>query len=659
MRVYEMDNESHKDYDTDSRLPAIFTAACLLVYTVVGLEAAFLLSKSSFLSPLGKLETTALVLKCIGILICVVLVVSVFIKALSMIIEKLERNKSINRRMEDVLFFLLIQAFVLIGFVHLDIFLYTSINYNVAHLPFGFNFILLIFIVALGVMVYKKKRAAAYAVLSRYALVGAFLVMVSVGFLLASGFDTENNITVATPAISNTPEGLPDIIFFTMDGVDPSHMSLYGYERKTTPQLDNFARVSNVYTRAYSNCGDTRGSVASTLTGKSSFTTKVTYPPDVLKGSDAFEHLPGLLANLGYYNIHIGEGAFSTPRRMNMKFSFHKENGKLIDLSTLPMHLSDFIREYNIETFFLLEAIKRYTDRIYLMTGISDEMRSMQRVYKSLGMDVHSNLDFFVDKDDYSRIESLLEDISELKGPIFAHIHLVTTHGPRYYGMIPNFSEGKTQDKDMDDDFFDDSIATADAYLTHILKALNGNGRLKNSLVVVYTDHSRSGQTLSALPLLVHLPGQREGKIIDTPIQYLDLAPSVLSYIGVEVPQWMEGNAMFSKEDQLENKNRTFYMAKSETIHKEGVSTKAVGLPYHGIGDASVMRSGTMYNLKLHSEGKMLPQDRTLFDVGTDQYAPAVLDDQETADDLHMELISYLSEKGLDTSGLSLNTSGN
>jgi arylsulfatase A-like enzyme len=60
-------------------------------------------------------------------------------------------------------------------------------------------------------------------------------------------------------------------------------------------------------------------------------------------------------------------------------------------------------------------------------------------------------------------------------------------------------------------------------------------------------------EALIRIPLLVRLPGQRSGRIIDTPVSQADLAPSILDFVGAAplprgegrslAPSWRSGEA--------------------------------------------------------------------------------------------------------------------
>ena len=60
---------------------------------------------------------------------------------------------------------------------------------------------------------------------------------------------------------------LPNIILIVLDTASAKHMSLYGYHRKTTPELEKIAEECVVYTRCFSPATWTVPSHASLFTG--------------------------------------------------------------------------------------------------------------------------------------------------------------------------------------------------------------------------------------------------------------------------------------------------------------------------------------------------------------------------------------------------------
>lgn len=76
-------------------------------------------------------------------------------------------------------------------------------------------------------------------------------------------------IAVGARAATETDEPGPrwNVLLITVDCLRPDHMSLYGYERDTTPYLSRFAEESLVFENAFSTSAWTGPGVASLLTG--------------------------------------------------------------------------------------------------------------------------------------------------------------------------------------------------------------------------------------------------------------------------------------------------------------------------------------------------------------------------------------------------------
>jgi len=69
----------------------------------------------------------------------------------------------------------------------------------------------------------------------------------------------------------------PNIILIVIDALRPDHLSCYGYERNTSPNIDKLAKEGVMFTQAITAGGWTAESVPSTLTGTYSFIHQVRY----------------------------------------------------------------------------------------------------------------------------------------------------------------------------------------------------------------------------------------------------------------------------------------------------------------------------------------------------------------------------------------------
>jgi arylsulfatase A-like enzyme len=79
-----------------------------------------------------------------------------------------------------------------------------------------------------------------------------------------------STVAPASPAASAEPasEAKFDVILVTLDTVRADHLGTYGYKRKTSPNLDAFARDAAVFERAYAAGPETRTALAPLVTGK-------------------------------------------------------------------------------------------------------------------------------------------------------------------------------------------------------------------------------------------------------------------------------------------------------------------------------------------------------------------------------------------------------
>ena len=102
-----------------------------------------------------------------------------------------------------------------------------------------------------------------------------------------------------------------------------------------------------------------------------------------------------------------------------------------------------------------------------------------------------------------------------------------------------------------------ESILGADESLGRLLDELQRQGRLEQALVVVTADHGESFErnfighagpllhdAVIRIPLVVKLPGQTLGRVIEQPVSQADLAPSLLDMVGAAALPRAEGRSL-------------------------------------------------------------------------------------------------------------------
>lgn len=332
---------------------------------------------------------------------------------------------------------------------------------------------------------------------------------------------------LAAPVRASGP--LPNVVLLGADGLDASRTSLHGYARDTTPFLRELSESSVVFERAFSNSGQTTGSLTSLLTGKHPATTRVQYPPDVLRGRDAFEHLPGILRRNGYRCFDAGVRGYADPLELRILGGFDVVAGTTVAMLEPGPRVRAVLGESGSHLLALSWA--RIAERLaHIFLG-----RRMPDPFAQVTSGLSSQ------ESDTERASRLLEFSRSTSEPFFAHVHFLGTHGPTFHPAKRTFSAGKEQDRAFHPDFLDDATLEFDQRVRDFLADLRERGLLDRTLVVVYSDHGREYRVHAPVPLLFRLPGGQRRERVPGTVQLVDVAPTILEVAGIPVPEWMEG----------------------------------------------------------------------------------------------------------------------
>jgi len=104
---------------------------------------------------------------------------------------------------------------------------------------------------------------------------------------------------------------------------------------------------------------------------------------------------------------------------------------------------------------------------------------------------------------------------------------------------------------------YDENISYADHAVGSFLDWLDQTGRLDRSIVIITADHGESFEHgwlmhtgpylyngLIRVPLLVHLPGKKQGLRIAQAAEQVDLLPTILDLVGRKPPIWADGTSL-------------------------------------------------------------------------------------------------------------------
>lgn len=295
----------------------------------------------------------------------------------------------------------------------------------------------------------------------------------------------------------------PNVVFILIDTLRADHMSLYGYERPTTPFLEELAEQSLVFTRARAQAGCTFPSVNSLLTSR--------YPFAFYSSSGTMaipEHLPvlpELLRTAGYSTAAVSSSPIvrKTPSDQNPDAGFDR-GFDVFDEACLW----DDAECVNTRT---LRALDRLTPPFFAYLHY---------------MDPH---------DPYRPPTNWQQTFTQ---PYDAHTFIADGDpNPIARMLYDNGPQLDLTDRDMQHliDLYDEEIRFTDARLRDLLAELARTGKLDNTIVVITADHGEEflehdhikhcrgvWDTLTRVPLIIHGPGIQTA-VIDQPVQLVDL----------------------------------------------------------------------------------------------------------------------------------------
>lgn len=378
-----------------------------------------------------------------------------------------------------------------------------------------------------------------------------------IAFLAGPDKTAKSNVDVS-PAKQAAKEQMPNIILITFDSLGTNDMSLYGYSRRTTPFWEEFAKESFVFQNMHSNYQVTTPSITSVLTAKYPWSHGVFIWLDNLK-SNPEENISAPLRN-DYYTAAIVPSMYQLPDFLGLRDQFDSTNWVAF-ASPIPM-LSNLISALGLSSFSfpLLRHINYSYNRGTPLASYDEPFIAAKKLFEA-----------------------------ERDRPLFLWLHLWPPHFPNYPPpgfrgvFLPSNIEVGTLDGKTGEMYdmtlfqkkarHDESVLYSDSILKDIISTLKKSSLYENSVIIVSSDHGNTfapgnrlvtsnfmEEPIFHIPLLIHLPGQTEGAIIDTMAEEVDLGPTILDLAGKPIPDWMDGESLlpYMKDPTLDT-NRTKY----------------------------------------------------------------------------------------------------
>jgi arylsulfatase A-like enzyme len=327
------------------------------------------------------------------------------------------------------------------------------------------------------------------------------------------------NLLLTTTCNRGATDRFPDVrnlILVTLDTVRADHLGCYGRPGDPTPTIDRLAREGVKFDMAISQAAVTPVSHASILSGR--------YPP-----------------GHGLRVIHSQTG-YRLPDSVPTLATILQASG---------WNTAAFVSSFTVSEHFGLQRGFDVFD-----TGLSAAPSQLiapdgKGFWK---WDVGSNqrrADATTDK--------ALEWLQEIQEPYFLWMHYWDPHDPLIVppsdvmSRFPPSGEEKDQKRIA---IYDSEIYFVDLQLQRIFAALEASGQADSTMVVLTADHGQGlgehdwwshrllYQEQIHIPLIVKIPGGPTGVTVRALVRSIDIFPTVLQTLGLDVPPDIDGEEL-------------------------------------------------------------------------------------------------------------------
>lgn len=349
-----------------------------------------------------------------------------------------------------------------------------------------------------------------------------------------------------------------NLILIGVDSLRADHMSLYGYNRLTTPHIDKFSEGGCVFNNTFSPHIPTTSGYASMLTGLDVFGTNVValrHKGDLAPGVVT---LPEVLGELGYNTTCVGFKGNPAARGFQNYLEYagwgsysEGRSPKAENLNAVAIPELKRLAKDRKPFFLFLRHMDPHSP--YLPPSPFERM--------------------FYDGDEFDPNNKSLEPVYAFK--------------PFRDYFLTWFPPGCT-DKDYIIAQYDGAIAYMDACIRNIFTTIEYLGIEENTLVVITSDH---GETLYdhdcyfdhhglyectlRVPLVFRLPGKVPAqKRFDEYVQLKDIMPTILDLMGIKTDIKFNGRSLvpLMKGEPIESEPE-FYITECTWMRKHGWRT--------------------------------------------------------------------------------------
>ena len=339
-------------------------------------------------------------------------------------------------------------------------------------------------------------------------------------------------------------QGPPNILLISIDALRADHLGSYGYDRSTSPALDELASDGIRFSRAFVNTHGTPPSHTSLLSSLYQETHRVGIDSDAAEGG----------------------GGYSIPDEVILVQELFQQAGWLTAAVTGGGYMSaefGFARGFEIfhdQAGGVVPATQKIID---ILTDRDNDMRPVFAFFHTY--QIHSPYDPPKKyRDFFGEYEGNVEASSEALLEIQKSAGKVLTRA----------------DFEFLESLYDGEIRHTDTVIGKMLSTLEVEGLLDNTVVIVTSDHGEEFgehggllhggklfEELLRVPLIISGVDIPEGVVEPMLASLIDIPPTMLSLAGLPVPPHMEGRDLFDPRPPIPWQQQRIYAQYGDRLY--------------------------------------------------------------------------------------------
>ena len=302
----------------------------------------------------------------------------------------------------------------------------------------------------------------------------------------------------------------PNIVWITVEDISPT-LSVYGDSTAKTPNIDRLASQSQIFTESFTTVGVCSPSRSSIITGM--------YP-----------------VSIGTHQMRTGKDVFGWGSRNYDGLSNAIDvNGDSIPLHSVvtPQEVRCFTEYMRAEGYYCTNNSK--TDY---------QFAAPVTAWDQNGDDAH-----WRNRDKNQPFFSVFNFDVTHESKMWLHRNKPLTVDPKNVPLPPYFPDTETVRNDVARNY--SNIELLDSMVGDLIKELKSDKLLDNTYIFFFSDHGgplprgKRSHYESGLkvPMIIRNPYDISSRYNDDPISFVDLAPTMLSIAGIEIPDYIQGRA--------------------------------------------------------------------------------------------------------------------